>query len=587
MVDILSPRDGITLHNVAKFFPGAAKPAVTDVSATLHSGCVTGLIGPDGAGKTTLLRMLCGLLKPSQGSLRVKGLDPVSQSRQLHSITGYMPQNFGLYEDLSVIENLNLYAELRGVNAEERRQIFQRLLTLTNLTSFTERLAGKLSGGMKQKLGLACTLLGQPEVLLLDEPGVGVDPISRQELWQMIHELANEGMIILWSTSNLEEVEQCSEVLLMNQGKLLFSGKPHELIERISGRSFLLHLPDGNNRLFFQKILSLPQISDGALQGKYIRLILKKECDSAAFFNQLAATTAKISAVQPRFEDAFIDLLGGRAEPQLTLSNISPYVPEAANEIVIEARQLTKKFGDFIAANNVSFQVKRGEIFGLLGPNGAGKSTTFKIMCGLLSPSSGQALVSRHDLQKNPTLAHQQLGYMAQKYSLYGNLTVMQNLKFFSGIYGLSGKKQRAKIQEMITTLHLDPFLDQASETLPPGFRQRLALACCLMHEPAVLFLDEPTSGVDPLTRREFWSHINGMVNQGVTVMVTTHFMEEAEYCDRISLVYRGKIIAEGTPDALKEKIATSTRPEPTIEQVFFSLIQEYDQGKMADENVA
>ncbi|ADZ41883.1 TPA: ATP-binding cassette domain-containing protein [Yersinia enterocolitica] len=568
----------ITLEGVEKSFPGLESPAVASLTTEIHSGAVTGLVGPDGAGKTTLLRMLAGLLKPSHGKLTVVGLDPVENDRQLHSILGYMPQKFGLYEDLTVMENLTLYADLRGVTGEQRRQTFERLLTFTDLTRFTERLAGKLSGGMKQKLGLACTLVGQPKVLLLDEPGVGVDPISRRELWRMVHELASDGMLILWSTSYLDEAEQCREVLLLNEGKLLYSGAPQELTQRMHGRTILIAAQTGTNRKLLQHALTLPQVSDGVIQGKYVRLILKPEVDHGQVLSLLNQPNGEIMEAEPRFEDAFIDLLGGGPASESALAKIMPKVEGSHDETVIEAQELTKKFGDFAATDHVNFQVKRGEIFGLLGPNGAGKSTTFKMMCGLLVPSSGKALVLGMDLKTSSGKARQHLGYMAQKFSLYGNLTVEQNLKFFSGVYGLQSKIQRDKIADMTSAFNFTPILKQTPDSLPLGFKQRLALACALMHEPDILFLDEPTSGVDPLTRREFWLHINGMVDKGVTVMVTTHFMDEAEYCDRIGLVYRGKIIAAGTPDELKQQVATDENPNPSMEEAFIGLVLRYDQ---------
>ncbi|MHA7847820.1 ATP-binding cassette domain-containing protein [Serratia sp. D1N4] len=567
----------IELVALEKRFPSLTKPAVASLTTTLRSGAVTGLVGPDGAGKTTLLRMLAGLLKPSSGQLRVAGLDPIAEDRQLHAILGYMPQKFGLYEDLTVMENLTLYADLRGVTGDLRKQTFERLLTFTDLTRFTERLAGKLSGGMKQKLGLACTLLGQPQVLLLDEPGVGVDPISRRELWRMVHELANDGMLILWSTSYLDEAEQCREVLLMNEGELLFSGAPQELTQRMAGRTVLIEVPAGSHRALLQQAICLPTVSDGVIQGKYLRLILKPGEDHQQILRDLELPTAELTEADPRFEDAFIDLLGGGPGSKSALAEIMPTVAGDSSETVIEAQGLTKRFGHFAATDHVDFKVQRGEIFGLLGPNGAGKSTTFKMMCGLLVPSDGKALVLGMDLKTSSGKARQHLGYMAQKFSLYGNLTVAQNLKFFSGVYGLSGKVQRDKINEMSTAFNFGPILNQAPDSLPLGFKQRLALACALMHEPDILFLDEPTSGVDPLTRREFWLHINGMVDKGVTVMVTTHFMDEAEYCDRIGLVYRGKIIAAGTPDELKQQIASAENPNPTMEQAFIELVQGYD----------
>lgn len=570
-------KDVITFNGLSRRFPGMDRPAVAPLNCTIHAGYVTGLVGPDGAGKTTLMRMLAGLLKPDEGSASVIGFDPLKDDGALHAALGYMPQKFGLYEDLTVMENLNLYADLRSVTGETRKKIFERLLEFTSLGPFTGRLAGKLSGGMKQKLGLACTLVGDPKVLLLDEPGVGVDPISRRELWQMVHELAGDGMLILWSTSYLDEAEQCRDVLLMNEGKLLYQGEPKALTQTMAGRSFLVSSQQENNRRLLQRALKLPQISDGVIQGKSVRLILKKAARIDEVQQHDDMPPLQVAETAPRFEDAFIDLLGGAGTAESPLGEIIHHVDGNKDETVIEARSLTKKFGDFAATDHVDFQVKRGEIFGLLGPNGAGKSTTFKMMCGLLVPTDGKALVLGMDLKVSSGKARQHLGYMAQKFSLYGNLSVEQNLRFFSGVYGLRGRAQNEKIARMSDAFGLKSIAGHAADELPLGYKQRLALACSLMHEPDILFLDEPTSGVDPLTRREFWLHINSMVDKGVTVMVTTHFMDEAEYCDRIGLVYHGKLIASGTPDALKAQAANDSQVDPTMEQAFITLINQWD----------
>ncbi|MCD2528946.1 MULTISPECIES: ATP-binding cassette domain-containing protein [Providencia] len=572
----------IRLSNVEKTFAGLGAPAVESLTIDIHGGSVTGLVGPDGAGKTTLMRMIAGLLKPDAGKISVMGLDPIDDSIAMRADLGYMPQKFGLYEDLTVQENLNLYADLRGVLGEERQKTYQQLLSFTSLAPFTSRLAGKLSGGMKQKLGLACTLLGKPKVLLLDEPGVGVDPIARRELWQMVHTLADDGMLILWSTSYLDEAQQCKNVLLLNKGKQLYAGKPELLTEKMAGRSFLLDVPATQKRTVLQNALVLPETTDGVIQGRYVRLILKPNASQTNLLTALNMADGKLIEAQPRFEDAFIDLLGGGPSHRSELAAIVPQIPPAPEETVIEARNLTKKFGQFAATDSVNFQVKRGEIFGLLGPNGAGKSTTFKMMCALMKPTSGQALVLGMDLKTSSNKVRQQLGYMAQKFSLYGNLKVGQNLKFFSGVYGLHHQQQAKKIHEMVEAFNFKPIINQVTESLPLGYKQRLALACSLMHEPDILFLDEPTSGVDPLTRREFWLHINGMVDKGVTVMVTTHFMDEAEYCDRIGLVYHGKIIAAGTPDELKQQVTTTDNPDPSMEDAFIGLIMDYDKQQEA-----
>ena len=563
----------VTLDSVRKVFPGSKKPALENVSAVLRSGQITGLVGPDGAGKTTLIRLMAGLLASTSGTIRVAGQDPIHDAAKLRKFIGYMPQKFGLYEDLSVRENLELHADLRGVVGAERAATFKRLLDFTDLERFTSRLAGKLSGGMKQKLGLACALLGHPRLLLLDEPSVGVDPISRRELWKMVHELIDQGLAVVWSTAYLDEAELCREVLLMNEGHLIFSGKPADLTNRIHDRSLQIRHLTGNRRQLLARALRRPEVMDGVIQGHNVRLVLRDGATRPDLRELDAGDRAELVPVAPRFEDAFIEALGGGPGGDSVLAQRLRTVV-GDHDTVVEAVELTKKFGDFAATDRVNFAVKRGEIFGLLGPNGAGKSTTFRMMCGLLTPTSGTAHVMGFDLKVSASQARQQLGYMAQKFSLYGNLTVAQNLKFFSGAYGLKGRRQKTVMDEMVEVFKLEPFLDTTPDTLPLGFKQRLALACAVMHEPAILFLDEPTSGVDPVTRREFWTHINGVVEKGVTVMVTTHFMDEAEYCDRIALVFRGKIIAAGTPDQLKDRASTPDDPDPSMENAFIALVE-------------
>jgi ABC-2 type transport system ATP-binding protein len=563
----------VQLSGLQKTFPGAKTAALSSLDAQIRSGIITGLVGPDGAGKTTLMRLMAGLLKPSAGSVRVHGLDPVNDSARLREFIGYMPQKFGLYEDLTVRENLELHADLRSVLGSERRQSFQRLLQFTDLSRFTERLAGKLSGGMKQKLGLACALLGKPQLLLLDEPGVGVDPISRRDLWRMVRELVNQGLPVVWSTAYLDEAELCGEVLLLSEGKLLFAGRPAELTGRLHGRCFQLRNTTGSRRQTLAHALRRPEILDGVIQGHSVRLVVRSG-QQAPQPEQLDGQESQLLPVAPRFEDAFIEVLGGGPGGDSALAQRIHPVSDGPGTVV-EAANLTKRFGAFTAAEQISFQVKRGEIFGLLGPNGAGKSTTFRMMCGLLAPTSGTARLMGIDLKKSPSRARQQLGYMAQKFSLYGGLSVNQNLAFFSGVYGLRGGHQRQAIEGMVEIFKLQPFLQTSPDSLPLGFKQRLALACALMHEPRILFLDEPTSGVDPVSRREFWTHINGLVEKGVTVLVTTHFMDEAEYCDRIALVFRGRIIASGTPDELKTMSATKENPDPSMEDAFIKLVQD------------
>jgi ABC-2 type transport system ATP-binding protein len=570
----MSMTAAVEIDGVVKRFGDAT--ALAGIDARIEGGRLTGLVGPDGAGKTTLMRMMAALMAPTEGSIRTAGSDVVAESRRVHTVTGYMPQRFGLYEDLSVIENLKLYASLSGVAEAaggETGETFERLLHFTRLEPFRQRLAGRLSGGMKQKLGLACALMAQPDVLLLDEPSVGVDPVSRQDLWAMVQALKEEGMAIVWSTSYLDEAERCDAVLLLNDGRLEYAGEPQTLTSRLAGRSFLVRGVTRDRRRVLADALDLPNVCDGVIQGESIRVVLREEGTRDALDALAAEHAGTVADVAPRFEDAFIDLVGGGPGGHSVIAEKMEPV-ETDIDVAVRCRNLTRRFGAFTATDNVSFDVGKGEIFGLLGPNGAGKSTTFKMLCGLLKPTSGDAEVVGFDLRHAPSDAKLQLGYMAQKFSLYGLLSVRQNLDFFAGVYGLRNALRRERIDEMIDTFELKRYLRSSPDQLPLGYKQRLALACSLMHRPPVLFLDEPTSGVDPITRREFWTHINALVRRGVTVLVTTHFMDEAEYCDRVALMYQARLIALDTPDALKESAATKECPDPTMEDAFIKLIE-------------
>lgn len=569
----------VVIRNVSKAFPKQNIPALDNINSIIPHGEMVGLVGPDGAGKTTLIRLIAGLLLPTAGEISVDGFSTINQAENIHEFLGYMPQKFGLYEDLTVMQNLNLYADLKGLDPGERKSVFEHLLSFTGLSPFTHRLAGDLSGGMKQKLGLACTLIKKPKLLLLDEPSVGVDPLSRRELWKMVQGLLSEGISVVWSTAYLDEAERCNTVLLLNEGRLLFHGAPSLLTQKVEGSTFKISQIQGNRRALLEQVLNRDNVIDGTIQGKDIRIVVREKLfDMTGLEGENAL---ECHPTPPRFEDAFIDILGGGPGGISLLAQKTPQMI-GTRETVIEAQDLTKKFGSFTAADHINFQVHRGEIFGLLGPNGAGKSTTFKMLCGLLKPTSGKAFVNGLDLQVAPGEARSHIGYMAQKFSLYGDLSLLQNLEFFSGIYNLKGAYQREMIHQMVDIFNLQPYLNEVAAGLPLGFKQRLALACAVMHHPAVLFLDEPTSGVDPITRREFWNHINGLVEKGVTVMVTTHFMDEAEYCDRIALVYQSKIITMGTPDMLKEQVKSSENSSPTLEDAFIALIQAQDLEKSA-----
>jgi ABC-2 type transport system ATP-binding protein len=580
------------LDGLRKEFGSVA--ALGGISAQLPKGLILGLVGPDGAGKTTLIRLLAGLMEPTAGTIEVLGRSPLAEGGQTQAEVGYMPQRFGLYEDLSVLDNLNLYANLRALDREARRRRFAELLEFTALAPFTDRLAGKLSGGMKQKLGLACALLGSPKLLLLDEPGVGVDPLSRRELWRMVSDLVDNGVTVLWSTAYLEEAERCSRIWLLDRGKLLHDGAPEELSARVRGRVFRRRGGSGRSRQLAENEMTHEGVIDAVIQGSSVRIVT-----SAEHAHEIG--NSEYEPVPPRLEDAYVELLGGSAKGESLLARGWPSSPAAEahaasgapaapagrvallappapapdhREILVSCKGLTKRFGTFTAADHVNFEVHAGEIYGLLGPNGAGKSTTFRMLCGLLKPTEGDASVAGVNLLHAPGRARARLGYMAQKFSLYGALSVAQNLDYFADIYGLSRARKRERVQAMVDTFALEPHLGSNAALLPLGFKQRLALACATLHAPAVLFLDEPTSGVDPLMRREFWHHINALTARGVAIVVTTHFMEEAEYCDRIGLIWSGRKIAEGSPDELKASVATPERTEPTLEETFIALIE-------------
>lgn len=558
----------IEISHLIKKFSRPEILALDDISLSLEKGRVIGLIGPDGSGKTTLIRIMIGLLKPSSGKISVLQLSPEKQTKLLHQKIGYMPQKFGLYEDLTVLENMNLYADLQGLSEECKKTQFEKMLKFTGLAPYVHRLAGRLSGGMKQKLGLGCALFGSPQVLFLDEPSVGVDPISRRELMKMIYDLKADGITVIWSTSYLDEAENFDDVILLNEGKVIFYGHPQKLTSIVKNRVFLTGDASKSPRAVLRELIkSNAPLSDGVISGKNVRLVLRK--------NQ-QIHEVKLSPANPRFEDAVIDILGGM---NMQISAIADQIQtDYSGESVICADNLTKKYGDFTAANHISFNIKKGEIFGLLGPNGAGKSTTFKMLCGLIKPTSGKGFILDADMIKDPEKARAHIGYMAQKFSLFSTLSVRQNLNFFAGVYGLKGSYKQQRIDQMIEVFELAKHLNQAAGDLPLGFKQRLALSCAIMHNPAILFLDEPTSGVDPLTRREFWNHINTMVDTGVTVMVTTHFMDEAEYCDRIALIYEGHAIKIGAPDELKTA-------NETMEDAFIRLIEHYAKEKVHEDH--
>lgn len=566
----------LTFEGVSRTFDvhGSRVTALDDVSLALQPGKINGLIGPDAAGKTTLMRLAAGLLLPDRGRIHALDIDVVESPVQAQSVLGYMPQRFGLYEDLSVQENLDLYADLQGLPPEQRKARYKELMHMTGLGPFGRRLAGRLSGGMKQKLGLACTLVGTPRLLLLDEPTVGVDPVSRRELWSIIYRLVREqGVSVLLSTAYLDEAERCDDLILMHQGRVLDQGDFRHFSEPMRGRSFLLSAASISKRNLLHKLSHQPGIVDAVIDNEQVRVITREADDRRSIQAALAGVDdLQIDAVEPRFEDAFVASLKQESSGIIELA-VNP-AAESRSDTVIEVDKVQKRFGDFYAVKDISFNVQRGEIFGLLGANGAGKSTTFRMLCGLLPASAGQLTVAGHDLRHAGAHARTHLGYMAQRFSLYVDLSVCENLKFFASAYGLDKQRRGQRIDWALDTFELRDYCNTASGDLSLGYKQRLAMAAALLHEPDILFLDEPTSGVDPLARREFWQRINALAESGVTVLVTTHFMEEANYCDRLVIMAEGELLAAGTPAEMKARFRSEQLPSPSMEDAFIGLIE-------------
>jgi ABC-2 type transport system ATP-binding protein len=546
--------------------------ALDSVSLEARHGELTALVGPDGAGKTTLLRLAAGLMRADAGTLTVLGLDVAKHPQQIQNRISYMPQRFGLYEDLSVQENLDLYADLHGIDTEQRQERYPRLMEMTALAPFRDRLAGKLSGGMKQKLGLACTLVRSPDLLLLDEPTVGVDPLSRRELWEIVNSLVEkEGLSVVVSTSYMDEAERCAHVVVLHEGKVLADGDPASIRARANGHSFIaMSTRNEPARALQARMIDRDDVVDAVPQGGKVRTVMRAETAAAI-------TDVDFQPATPTLEDGLMMLLRKQSDvaPAAKAAiELAAQAPPDRSQVVIETHDVVRKFGDFIAVNRTSFDVKRGEVFGLLGPNGAGKTTTFRMLCGLLPASSGTLLVAGADLRRARAEARQNIGYVAQKFSLYGDISVRENLDFFAGAYGLRGARAAERIEWALANFELKTRESTPTGMLPGGFQRRLAMAAALLHEPQIVFLDEPTSGADPLARREFWRRISSLADHGTTIVVTTHFMEEAEYCDRIMIQDAGTMLAIGTPQEVREMAGDADHPVTTMEEAFIAIVE-------------
>lgn len=486
--------NAIEVKHVSKHY--GKVQALDDVSFSVDKGEVFGLIGPDGAGKTTIFRILATLLLPEGGQASVDGYDVVKEMGNIRHRIGYMPGKFSLYEDLTVEENLTFFATLFGTTVEENYDSIKAIYS--QIEPFKNRMAGALSGGMKQKLALSCALVHKPSVLFLDEPTTGVDPVSRKELWEMLLTLKDRGITILASTPYIDEIKLCGRVAFFNKGQIQGIDTPDSILGKF-------------------KDIFLPEAP--------------KHGDSAG------TEVEKVG-----------DGVGN----------------------VIEVEHLVKTFGDFNAVNDISFHVKKGEIFGFLGANGAGKTTAMRMLTGLSQPTSGKGIVAGFDISKQYEEIKKRIGYMSQRFSLYEDMTVKENIRLFAGIYGVKEREIRERTDRMLENLRFADQKNTLVKSLPLGWKQKLAFSISIFHLPDVVFLDEPTSGVDPATRRQFWELIYEAAERGITVFVTTHYMDEAEYCDRISIMVDGKIRAMGSPNELIRQYGMRN-----LDEVFTSLARQ------------
>ena len=533
--------------------------AVDQLSLTVFPGEIFGLVGPDGAGKSTSLRMLATIMDPDTGTARIAGFATSTEAAAVKDHLAYMSQKFGLYQDLTVGENIDFYADLYGMSRKGRQNRIEELLDFSHMRAFIRRRAGNLSGGMKQKLQLVCALIHTPKVLLLDEPTNGVDPVSRRDFWRILHRLRQEGVAVLITTAYLDEAERCDRVGLIDKGKLMAVGTPDEIKELMDGTILTIRSPEARKTVNLLRGRSYAKSVN--LFGDTVHLVCDNGKETKEQVTELLDSKGlsyeEIRETRPSLEDIFVSLLGkdNQSSPEnRQMDHIAQNQASKGDNIAVQVDHLTKKFADFIAVDDIGFQVTKGKIFGFLGPNGAGKSTTIRMLCGLLSPSSGTGTVAGFDILQETEQIKLHIGYMSQKFSLYEDLSVEENIGFYGGIYGLRGKHLENRLQWALEMAGLQEHRTSLTAILSGGWKQRLALACAILHEPPIIFLDEPTSGVDPVSRRQFWDLIYTMADHGITIFVTTHYMEEAEYCDRIALIYDGKMIASGSPIELKTR---------------------------------
>jgi len=544
---------------------------IEPLDVSVDRGQRVGIVGADGAGKTTLLQMLAGILDPTVGECRVLGFDTRREAKQVAARIGYMSQGFTLYDRLSVKENLSFAARIRDVPDELYRERSERLLSMSGLGRFTDRPAAKLSGGMQKKLSLCTNLVHEPELLILDEPGLGVDPLSRRHLWTMLDRFRSQGLTMVVATSYMDEAERCDRILLLEQGRVLADGSLEELLRPAAGRVFTVNAGDtGRGLRELSGILAqIDSVHSVQWLPDHLRLVMNADIAE----NQLAELLPEgthLAAAEPRLEDLFVLRTDRRAGEQ--------QFPELARqdrgkEEGLVATGLSVRFGHFKAVDRVSFEAPSGELLALLGPNGAGKTTLIRALCGLVATSPSSFPVAGVSSGGGSTALRRQIGYMSQRFSLYLELTPWENLRFFANAYGLAGGAARAAIDWAREVTGLTDIPDKLTGDLSSALRQRLALACSLLHRPRVLFLDEPTSGVDPVARYRFWRVIRELAASGMTVLVTTHYLEEAAYCDRLALMLDGRLLAHGSRSSLNHSLGLEA--DATVEMLFTAAIEQ------------
>ena len=542
---------------VNKKNPALDSIALNGIDLTVPKGGLVALVGPDGAGKTTFMRLVCGLLTPTSGELEVFGMNTVTDSEAIQERIAYMPQRFGLYQDLSIKENMDLFANLQGVPEDERKEKYDQLFAMTGLAPFTDRLAGRLSGGMKQKLALACALIHDPDLLILDEPTAGVDPVSRQELWKILKTaVAQKSMSVLVSTAYLEEAAMCHDVYIINKGVILAKGTPEMLTEPYKDRVYFAQSEGRTARQMLDAASQASLVLDSTPSGDGVRVLLSKDADLKEAAKELGVPS--LSPLPPRLEDAFMSLLIAADKPQKDFGeNVEVRNTKGDDsKPVIVVENLVKKFGDFTAVDDTSFSVTRGEIFGLLGPNGAGKSTTILMMLGLTEPTSGTVEICGINSTTHPIEVKRKIGYLPEDVGFYDDMTGPENLIYTARLNGIADKEAKTKAMELMKRVGLEDQLGKKTGKYSRGMRQRLGLADVLIKNPEIIILDEPTSGIDPAGVQEFIELIRWLSKEeGLTVLFSSHHLDQVQkVCDRVGLFSNGQLLALIDMAELKDK---------------------------------